>query len=233
MRKFLSLLAMSTIGLTAPAVADKSIVVVELYTSQGCSSCPPADEILAEIAGREDVIALSLHVDYWDYLGWKDDLARPEFTERQARFNTIMKSRYRLVTPQMIFNGEHYVAGAKRNKALMYVDMMTESSEKAKLALTRSGTSLQINLSAVGGKTSPSEIHVVRYTPSTLVKIKRGENAGKNINYVNTVTSWETISQWDGVGARTIKHDVAADGKYAVIVQTLNLGPVLVARRLD
>jgi hypothetical protein len=233
MRKFLSLLAMSTIGLTAPAAADKSVVVVELYTSQGCSSCPPADEILAEIAGREDVIALSLHVDYWDYLGWKDNLARPEFTERQARFNTIMKSRYRLVTPQMIFNGEHYVAGAKRNKALMYVDMMSESSETAQLALSRSGTSLEINLSAVGGSTSPSEIHVVRYTPNTLVKIKRGENAGKNIDYVNTVTSWETIAEWDGAATRTLKHDVAADGKYAVIVQTLNLGPVLVARRLD
>ena len=233
MRKFLSLLALSTIGLTAPVAADKSVVVVELYTSQGCSSCPPADEILAEIAGREDVIALSLHVDYWDYLGWKDSLARPEFTERQARFNTIMKSRYRLVTPQMIFNGEHYVAGAKRNKAVMYVDMMSESSEKAQLALTRSGTSLEIKLSAVGGKTAPSEIHVVRYTPSTLVKIKRGENAGKNIDYVNTVTSWETIAEWDGTASRTIKHDVAADGKYAVIVQTLNLGPVLVARRLD
>ncbi len=233
MRKFLSLLAMSTIGLTAPVAADKSVVVVELYTSQGCSSCPPADEILAEIAGREDVIALSLHVDYWDYLGWKDNLARPEFTERQARFNTIMKSRYRLVTPQMIFNGEHYVAGAKRNKALMYVDMMSESSETAQLALSRSGTSLEINLSAVSGTTSPSEIHVVRYTPSTLVKIKRGENAGKNIDYVNTVTSWETIAEWDGAASRTLKHDVAADGKYAVIVQTLNLGPVLVARRLD
>jgi hypothetical protein len=233
MRKFFTALALSTIGLSAPVAAGESIVVVELYTSQGCSSCPPADEILAEISGRDDVIALGLHVDYWDYLGWKDELARPEFTKRQARFNTIMKSRYRLVTPQMIFNGTHSVAGAKRNKAKMYVDMMSEEPEKVQMKLTRDGTSLNITVSAKGGKSAPSDIHVVRYTPLTPVKINRGENAGHKINYVNTVTSWETIANWDGVGARSLRHKVAADGNYAVIVQTQNLGPVLVARRLD
>ena len=72
MRKLLAGLALATLGFGSPVLADKSVVVVELYTSQGCSSCPPADEILAEIAGREDVIALGLHVDYWDYLGWRD-----------------------------------------------------------------------------------------------------------------------------------------------------------------
>ncbi|WGI20239.1 DUF1223 domain-containing protein [Amylibacter sp. IMCC11727] len=233
MRKLLASLALATLGFGSPVLADKSVVVVELYTSQGCSSCPPADEILAEIAGREDVIALGLHVDYWDYLGWRDNLARPEFTERQSQFNTKMKSRYRLVTPQMIFNGEHYVAGASRKKALMYVDMMSESTEKAYMTLSRSGTTMEIRVSARGGKTAPSDLHVVQYTPNIPVKIKRGENAGRTINYVNTVTSWDTVARWDGVGALTVKHDVTADGKYAVVLQTQNLGPVIVARRLD
>lgn len=233
MRKLLATLALSTFGFSAPVAADNTVVVVELYTSQGCSSCPPADEILADIAGRDDVIALGLHVDYWDYLGWKDELAHPEFAERQARFNTIMKSRYRLVTPQMIFNGEHYVAGPNRRKTMMYVDMMGAAPEPVKMSLSRTGGALEIKLSAKGGKSAPSDIHVVGYTQKVPVKIKRGENAGKHIEYVNVVTSWETVANWDGVGARTLRHDVSADGKYAVIVQTQNLGPVLVARRLD
>ena len=233
MRKLLAALALSTFGFSAPVTADQSVVVVELYTSQGCSSCPPADEILAEIAGRDNVIALALHVDYWDYLGWKDELAHPAFAERQARINTLMKSRYRLVTPQMVFNGEHQVAGPNERKTKMYIDMMSAASEPVKMELSRSGGKLEIKLSAKGGKSAPSEVHVVKYTPKTPVKIKRGENAGLDIDYVNTVTSWETIASWDGVGARTLRHDVSADGKYAVIVQTQNLGPVLVARRLD
>ena len=233
MRYLLAALALSTIGFSAPAAADNSVVVVELYTSQGCSSCPPADDILAEIADRDNVIALGLHVDYWDYLGWKDELAKPEFAERQARFNTLMKSRYRLVTPQMIFNGEHYVAGPNRRKALMYIEMMSAATEPVNMTLSRDGGSLEIKLSAKGGKSAPSEIHVVGYAPKIPVKIKRGENAGRNIEYVNTVTSWETIAAWDGVGARTLRHDLPSEDKYAVIVQTQNLGPVLVARRLD
>lgn len=233
MRKLLAALALSTFGLNTPVTADTSVVVVELYTSQGCSSCPPADDILAEIAGRDNVIALGLHVDYWDYLGWKDELAHPEFAERQARFNTLMKSRYRLVTPQMIFNGEHYVAGPNRRKTMMYIDMMGAAPESVTMTLSRTGGSLEIKLHAEGGKAAPSEVHVVGYTPKVPVKIKRGENAGRNIDYVNAVTSWETIASWDGVGARTLRHDVTSDGNYAVIVQTQNLGPVLSARRLD
>jgi len=213
MRKFLATLALSTLGLGSSLAADDAVVVVELYTSQGCSSCPPADDILAEIAGRDNVIALGLHVDYWDYLGWK--------------------SRYRLVTPQMIFNGEHYVAGPSRRKAMMYIDMMGASDEPVTMALTRTGGSLEIKLHAKGGKSAPSDVHLVRYTPKVPVKIKRGENAGRNIDYVNVVTSWETVATWDGVGARTLRRDVSADGQYAVIVQKQNLGPVLVARRLD
>lgn len=111
--------------------------------------------------------------------------------------------------------------------------MMGAATEPVNMTLTRIGGAIEIKLAAKGGKSAPSDIHVVRYTPKIPVKIKRGENAGRRIEYVNTVTSWETIANWDGVGARTLRHDVSADGKYAVIVQTQNLGPVLVARKLD
>lgn len=233
MRKFLASMVMSLIGLGSSVTADQSVVVVELYTSQGCSSCPPADALLAEMAQRDGVIALSLHVDYWDYLGWRDDLARPEFTERQAKFNTKMKSRYRLVTPQMIFNGQDYVAGAKREDALMYLDKMSKTPESAKMSVSRDGGVLSIVVNAAAGDVAPSDVHVIQYEPSTLIEIQRGENAGRTIDYVNTVVSWETIGQWDGKSDLAMQHSVDASANYAVIVQSQNLGPILVARQLD
>lgn len=232
MRNILAALALTTAGLSSTAQADGSIVLVELYTSQGCSSCPAADKILAEVAGRDDVLALGLHVDYWDYLGWQDTLARPEFTKRQARFNTIMKSRYRLVTPQMIFNGRDYVAGAKREKAIDYIDMLSKEPEQAHMKIERIGTSLRISLRPISGS-ERADIHVVRFDPTTVVAIKKGENAGQNVTYVNTVTEWTTIGEWDGKHPETIEQKVDGNAHYAVIVQSKNLGPVLVARRLD
>jgi hypothetical protein len=232
MQKLMAILALSTLGMGTLGNAQDSVVVVELYTSQGCSSCPAADEILAEVAKLPNVIALSLHVDYWDYLGWKDNLAKPEFTARQAKFNTIMKSRYRLVTPQMIFNGQDNVAGPKHKKTLNYVTMLGEEPEKADLTVQRVGAQMEISLAPMAGFSAPADVYVVRFDPSTVVAIKKGENAGKTINYVNTVTEWTAVAQWNGTDAIALKHPVDAKGSYAVIVQTANLGPLLVARSL-
>ena len=233
MRGILAALAFGISGLAGAVSAQQSVVVVELYTSQGCSSCPAADELLTEMAQQDNVLALGLHVDYWDYLGWKDDLAKPEFTERQARFNTIMKSRYRLVTPQMIFHGQDYVAGAKRAKALEYLAMFADAPESAVLDIRRAGDMVQISLKPQTGKSVPSDLHVVEFTPAVPVNIKKGENAGRQIVYTNTVTAWNTVAQWDGTNPLELNHPIRSDQEIAVIVQTQNLGPVLVARRLN
>ena len=233
MNRFLSGLTIAATCFWAALAQAGSVVVVELYTSQGCSSCPPADDILTELAGRDDVIALGLHVNYWDYLGWRDDLALAAFTERQARFNAIMKSRYRLVTPQMIFNGRDYVAGAKRVKAIDYVNMLSDEPEKAELVVTRGTDAVNIRLSAIAGSSAPADLHVVRYVPEIIREIKRGENAGRTIRYTNVVTSWETIAEWDGASDLTLNHPLTGEGAVAVIVQTRNLGPVQAARKID
>ncbi|WP_069299815.1 DUF1223 domain-containing protein [Neptunicoccus sediminis] len=233
MRRFLAALAISTTGLMQTAQAEGSLVLVELYTSQGCSSCPEADVILAEIAKRDDVLALGLHVDYWDYLGWQDHLAQPEFTERQAAFNTKMDSKYRLVTPQMIFNGRDYVAGAKRQKILDYVEMLAAEPERAGMVLSRDGAALKIVLTPVEGLSAPADIHLIAFEPSVEVKIEHGENAGRHIDYVNTVTDWSTIGQWNGTAPMSLTHPIETSAHYAVVVQSENLGPVLAARRLD
>ena len=233
MRGFLTALALGISGMAGAVSAQQSVVVVELYTSQGCSSCPAADEILTEVSAHDHVLALGLHVDYWDYLGWKDELAKPEFTERQARFNTIMKSRYRLVTPQMIFQGQDYVAGAKRSKALEYIEMFAQAQEAAKLDIRRDGDAVRISLKPGDTGSVPSDLHVVEFTPAVPVKIKKGENAGRHITYTNTVTAWTTVAEWDGANTLELNHPISAGQEVAVIVQTKNLGPVLVARRLD
>ncbi|WP_188675122.1 DUF1223 domain-containing protein [Neptunicoccus cionae] len=233
MRRFLAAMAISTTGLIQTAQADGALVLVELYTSQGCSSCPEADEILSEIAQRDDVLALGLHVDYWDYLGWQDHLAQPEFAERQAAFNTKMDSKYRLVTPQMIFNGRDYVAGAKRQKILDYIEMLSDEPERARVVLSRDGGALKIVITPIEGQSVPSDVHVVSFEPSVEVKIEHGENAGRHMDYVNTVTDWSTVDQWDGATPMSLTYPVEESAHYAVVVQSENLGPVLAARRSD
>lgn len=233
MRSFLAAVGLFavSVSLSLPAKAQ-SIVVVELYTSQGCSSCPPADDLLSEVSVREDVLALGLHVDYWDYLGWEDDLAQPEFTKRQALFNTNMKSRYRLVTPQMIFQGRDYVAGAKRAKALEYIDMLAAEPEKAELTLTRNGTEIVISVRPRAGASIPGDLHVVRYMPEVSRDILRGENADRKIVYTNTVMAWDTVAEWDGTSELRASYTASAEGEFAVILQAKNIGPVLAARKV-
>jgi len=99
-------------GIAAPAYAEQRPVVVELYTSQGCSSCPPADEILSSLNGRDDVIAIALHVDYWDYIGWKDEFSSPAYAERQRAYAS-QAGRRSIYTPEMVVNGQTDIVGAK------------------------------------------------------------------------------------------------------------------------
>ncbi len=234
MGKFLAGLVVAVLGWVPLAHAQSSVVVVELYTSQGCSSCPPADVILSEIAKDRNVIALGLHVDYWDYLGWRDGLARPEFTKRQETYNVALKSRYRLVTPQMIIQGRDYVAGAKRRKLLEYIEMLGKIPEGAALDIQRQGKVVKISLAAVPGQNvNGAVLHVVRFDPLVNVAIKGGENQGRNMKYINTVTRWDTIAEWNGKDPVTISHDVKAGENLAVIVQAKDSGPILAARRLD
>jgi len=234
MRIFLTSLVVAVLGWVPLASAQSSVVVVELYTSQGCSSCPAADVILSEIAPRDDIIALGMHVDYWDYLGWKDSLARPEFTKRQEIYNAVLKSRYRLVTPQMIMQGRDHVAGANRRKVLEYIEMLRNMPEGAALKILRNGAQMEISLGPLAGQnTDAAVLHVVRYTPSVDVAIKGGENRGRTVKYTNIVTQWDTIAEWDGQQQLALSYDVADGEHVAVILQAQNNGPILAARRLD
>jgi hypothetical protein len=176
--------------------------VVELFTSQGCKSCPPADEVLGELATRKDVIALAYHVDYWDYLGWRDTLGRPENTQRQQDYGKAFKIRT-VYTPQAVVNGRSHVNGAKRSKVNMLVDTLARSGSGLVVSLKvwRSGESVFIDAGPGPGK-GKAHLVLVHFDGPRQVEIGRGDNAGKVMTYVNAVTDVQTAGMWHGKATR-------------------------------
>lgn len=235
--KHVTALAAFTFAAAHMAQADtsKPLIVVELFTSQGCYSCPPADDILTELAGQDDVLALGLHVDYWDYLGWKDTFGIAKFGERQASYNAQIVKRARRVTPQMIFNGVAEVAGGvgeSADRIERNVEALRGKSEHANMEIERSGSTVTMNLWSDYKNLGAAEVNLVEYSPREVVNIKRGENAGKKIVYTNIVQSFETIAKWDTRQKIKVTFDLDNNSEYAVIVQGKRYGPVYVARKV-
>jgi len=215
---------------------DNPLVVVELYTSEGCSSCPPADDLLGQFAQEQDVLALSLHVDYWDYLGWKDKYAMAKFTKRQETYNSVIKSRYRLVTPQMVFQGQKQVAGAMPKsvrKMKKYLAELRAKSDVVNLNVTQSSTDhFRVTISPRDVVVPVADVFVIYYTPKQSSNVKKGENRGRQLDHTNVVTLWKRIGQWKGQRDWQVEHDLPANTHAAVIVQAQGNGPILAARRL-
>ena len=214
----------------APAKAEQVPVVVELFTSQGCSSCPPADELLAELGQRDDVIALALHVDYWDYIGWKDVFAQPKFTNRQKGY--AMAGGWRMIyTPQMVINGTDDVVGSRPMKLAEAIQRHMARPQKVKLDIARSGGVLSIRAeSLIGGE--PCEIHVVRYDEKEPVKILRGENAGHTLTYTNIAEDWQVVDRWNGRGVYEKRVNLSGDDPVVVLLQEPRYGAIVAAARL-
>ena len=207
-------------------------MVLELYTSQGCSSCPPADALLTQLAGLDGVIALALHVDYWDYLGWKDAFGKPQHTARQRAYAKAARSRT-IFTPEMVVQGEERLKGHDAPRILDEIERQRALPAQAEISLERDGDALEVHLEPTAA-TEPgaSDVYLVRFIPSQPVQIDAGENAGKAVTYTNIVTDWQTIGQWDGAGPADFRHELGDDEPLAVIVQRSHMGPVLTAAEL-
>ena len=215
---------------SAGAARAESPVMVELFTSQGCSSCPPADALLAELADREDVIAMALHVDYWDYIGWKDKFADPAFTKRQKLYAYAAGTRT-IYTPQMIVNGREHVVGSKPMKLADLIERHKRTTQTAQVALDRRGDTVSIRVTAKGRAAGDSVIRLAVLTPGETVEIKRGENAGRTLTYRNIVRDIVDLAEWDGNStfSRSVK---VPKGTIAVVfVQADGMGPILAAAR--
>ena len=189
------LLALATL-LASPAMAAETRSVVELFTSQGCSSCPPADRLLGELARDPSVIALSFPVDYWDYIGWKDTLALPAFTARQKAY-AAARGDGQVYTPQAVIDGTVHAVGSDG------ADVRANMASAAKranvlnvpLKMTSSNGNLRVEVPAGQGNAG---LWLLRVTHSREVAIGRGENAGHSVTYTNIVRGMVKLGDWDG-----------------------------------
>lgn len=230
-----AILAALWMGLAAPVAAqDAGPVVVELFTSQGCSSCPQADALALELAEREDVLPLALHVEYWDYIGWKDTFADPANTRRQKGYARAA-GRDMIYTPQMIVMGQDDVVGAHAMQLADLIMHHMRAPATVRMAVRRDGARLTVDLRPEAAPVEgPLEVHLVRYARLRHVEITRGENAGRSMDYANVVEGWQVIGTWDGQGPLTLTVDAPeeADHRDAVLVQRVGFGPILVAARV-
>lgn len=170
--------------------------VVELFTSQGCSSCPPADKALSKLIEEGKVIALSYHVDYWNYLGWKDTLSSEASTTRQYNYADSLKRRG-VYTPQAIINGRDHLVGSDYDAIKSRVATFDETEKGLPVPLSISAHGDELNIS-IGAGTGKANIVAVYFDNENIVDIKRGENNGKKIAYHHSVTDIQTIGMWDG-----------------------------------
>lgn len=231
MRKFAILVTGMWLALANMAAAGSGPVVVELYTSQGCSSCPPADEFLGKLAKRDDVIALSLHVDYWDYIGWKDIFATPQFTKRQHAYARAAGKRM-VYTPQMVVAGQDLVVGTKPGEVGRLIKTHNAAPAKVGISIERNGDQVRITTDPRAKGLGRMVIQMVRFKDGQTVRIKRGENAGRKLAYHNVVTEWRVLKAWDGASALVITANIPGDDECVIIVQAADHGSILAAARV-
>jgi hypothetical protein len=211
--------------------AEQPLTVVELFTSQGCSSCPPADEHLNELAQAADLLPLSFHVDYWNYIGWTDPFSSKVATLRQKAYSAHLHLRY-IYTPQIVVDGMTETAGSVRSKVRSLIDT---ARQRAKLALevergAREGTRVTIPADTHTHRGPPAVVWGVLYDHAHTTSVTRGENAGRTITNTNVVRSIDKVGEWRGERmVIVVPRPAGPDGdRRAVIVQSdMGAGPIL------
>jgi hypothetical protein len=220
-----ALVVASVVACSTPVWAAEVKAVVELFTSQGCSSCPPADRILSDLAGDPRVLAISFPVDYWDYIGWKDTLAEPTYTLRQQAYAKA-SGRGEVYTPQAIVNGLVGAVGSDREQIEEAETQTAKQAGVMAVPLSVSEQNGAINISvgaAPAGAPHSAGVFLLALASKRTVTIQRGENAGSTLTYSNVVRAMTKIGDWTGA-ATTLKasldqaHLDGADS-YAVILQ--------------
>lgn len=183
----------------ASSPVSRPKAVVEMFTSQGCGYCPPADEVLAELARKGEVVALAYHVDYWDYLGWRDTMANADNTVRQQEYSRAFGSRS-VYTPQAIVNGRQQMNGARRGKleeAIAHMDGANDGLS-VDLSISYEGSTVVIETGAADRPVRNAQLVVVYFEPATRVKIEHGKNAGREMTYWHAVSGFHSAGMWHG-----------------------------------
>lgn len=210
--------------------------VIELYTSQGCSSCPPADVVLQSFANDPDVIALSFPVDYWDYLGWKDTLASPRNSERQRAYAKA-RGDGAIYTPQVVVNGTLHVNGAQKADITSAIQQTNKTLDLARVPLwfwqERNTLNIAAGTAPAGRNIKEATIWLGVVQSTAAVDIKRGENSGKSLVYTNVVRELTPIGLWKGQAMKIqiprAAVMLAETQKSVVLIQEGKAGPIIAA----
>ena len=227
--------AMSPVAGTVSADPGDGKTVVELFTSQSCYSCPPAEAYLGELAERGDVIALEYHVDYWDDLvygaagRWKDVFSSPANTERQRRYNRNIRRSDGVYTPQMVIDGRAEAAGTRRNAVETTIRReANDDRPRLKVAVTREPAG-GLSVAVDGPETGAAALWLVRFERARVTRVKAGENKDKTLTNHNVVTELTRIGPWPGKAMTIRLADVSLspDEGCAVLVQDDHQGPIL------
>lgn len=214
--------------LAAPARSAEPIdVVVELFSSQGCNSCPPGDRLLGELRDRPGVLALTFHVDYWDYLGWKDTLAGPDFSQRQYDYAKA-RGDMDVYTPQMVVNGEKQMVGSQRSEVFAVLEQSRIGNWPVAVNIADRGRELVIDAGAGSGEAT---LWVMPILDHVNVRIEKGEMAGREVSYTNVVRKLVPAAMWTG---EALKLSLPRDGLMTpdatgcvALLQTGKTGPIL------
>jgi hypothetical protein len=227
-------------GAQAAATSGQIKAVYELFTSQACSSCPAADAVLGRLAKRDDVIALTLPVDYWDYLGWRDTLARAEFTDRQKAYAKLLGDGM-VYTPQAVVSGLAHVNGSNEEGIERAIEKTAKlfRASRVTVGLTAADGRLVIDIAPAADGVVPKEatVWLAAIARSVEVPITRGENQGRTIVYTNVVRRLMPIGTWNGTEmiVKLDRHSFMSNGadRCAVLLQQGQGGPIVGSALLE
>ncbi|OKH87886.1 thioredoxin family protein [Thalassospira sp. TSL5-1] len=235
-----ALLSLAVSGPSYAATAQNTSVtpqaVVELFTSEGCSSCPPADTVLRDISRETDnLLLLSFHVDYWNYLGWKDRFSEPAYTDRQRKYASFNHQNY-VYTPQIIINGAGSIRATNKD-AILEAALKKPSPLQSWITITTDSTAGQkpggiIHLAAPANALphTPLKIWLLGFDRHASTEVDAGENAGLNLRHVNIVRELDDLGTWDGKPRDIpVRLEYECNGGIAVLLQEENGGPILSA----
>jgi hypothetical protein len=239
-----AILAMATVGAVAIVVltlsstslragAEEPVSVLELFTSQGCAACPPADKLLGQFAQRKDIIALSLPVSYWDYLGWKDTLAQTAYSARQQVYSDGRGEQ--IYTPQLVVNGVVGVVGSDKKQIEQAISTSLRVIEGSRVSVdliaADDAVTARVGAALTGAAYHSGSVWVAWLTRRAVVDVKSGENQGKRLRYYNVVRELKRTSAWNGeAGTFRLANESARKHGYdtcVVLVQAGDGGPIL------
>ena len=238
-RPLVLLIGLGLAAVGSASAAETSPIVVELFTSQGCSSCPPADSLLGELSKRSDVLALGFHVDYWDYIGWKDPYASKIATKRQKQYAESFRLSF-VYTPQMVVNGVTESVGSDRSNIEAALEKVKAhpAAHPSLVLERRADGGLVVHVGAAEMK-RPATVWLACFDRQKSTTVPRGENAGSTLTNYHIVRHFESLGTWKGqildlsVGPEVVEEYAGRpDQDMAVLLQTDGVGAILAAERL-